>query len=116
MRDLTTSKVNNEEIAKKWQNEAVMADCCINELPHIASVYSAFPGNLLPIFVYNGDIVKSDTVDSLQDEVQRFEGAIPGKMRDWRPGSDEKSSILSIFTLSPGLYHGNRHPPIADSG
>src|SRR5258708_10837410 len=86
-----TFKVNNKEIAEKWKDEVFenseldftpkMADWCINELRHMARIYSA-SGNPPPIFVYNGDVVKSDTAVSsalkqaLQEEVQRFESKV----------------------------------------
>jgi hypothetical protein len=120
----STSKVNNEEIAKKWKDEICgnseldftprMADCCIDELRHMASIYTAYAGDPPPIFVYNGDVVKSDTAVSpelkraLQEEVQRFEDAIPEKLKDWHPGSDDKVLDLVHPSLFPLVYGRTR--------
>ena len=88
-----------------------MADYCIDELRHMASICS--PGNH-PIFVYNGDVVKSDTAvspeikDALQEEVKRFEDEIPEKLKDWHPGSDEKVLDLVHPSLFPLVYGKTR--------
>jgi hypothetical protein len=121
---LTNLKVNHEEITKKWKDEVCgnseldftpnMADYCFDELRHMASIYSASPGSLPPIFVYNGDVVKSDTAVSpelkqaLQEEVKRFEGAIPDRLKDWHPGSDEKVLDLVHPSLFPLVYGKTR--------
>jgi len=113
-------QVNNEEIAEKWKNEVCgipgldftprMADWCINELRHVGSIYSESPGNTPPIFVYNGDVVKSDTAVSselkqaLQEEVTRFEAAIPETRKDWHPGSNGKVLDLVHPSLFPLVY------------
>ena len=53
-----------------------------------------------PMFVYNGNVVKSDTAVSpeikhaLQEEAKRFEDGIPENLNDWHPGSDEKDLDL----------------------
>jgi len=120
---LPTLKVNNEEIVKKWKDEVCenseldftpkMADWCINELRHTARIYSA-SGNPPPIFVYNGDVMKSDTAVSselkqaLQKEVQRFESEVPEKLKDWHPGSDEKVLDLVHPSLFPLVYGRTR--------
>lgn len=116
--------MNNEEIAKKWTDEACgnsdldftpkMAGWCIKELRHMASVYHSSPGNPPPIFVYNGDVVKSDTAvsaelkEALQEEMKRFEEAIPVKLNDWHPGSDEKVLDLVHPSLFPLVYGRTR--------
>lgn len=116
--------MNNEEIAKKWKDEVCgnsqldftpkMADWSIDELRHMASIYSASPGNPPPIFVYNGDVVKSDTAVStelkqaLQQEVKRFEAAIPENLKDWHPGSNEKVLDLVHPSLFPLVYGRTR--------
>ena len=88
-----------------------MANCCIDELRHLASIYSASPGNYPPIFVYNGDVIKSDTAVSpkfkhaLQEEVKRFEGTI---LKDWHPGSDERVLDLVHPSLFPLVYGKTR--------
>ena len=80
----------------------------------MALVYSSSPGNPPPIFVYNGDVVKSDTAvsselkEALQEEVKRFEGAIPEKLKDWHPGSDEKVLDLVHPSLFPLVYGRTR--------
>jgi len=118
-----TFKVNNEEIAKKWKDEVFenseldftpkMADWCIDELRHMARIYNA-SGNPPPIFVYNGDVVKSDTAVSsalkqaLQEEIQRFESKVPEKLKDWHPGSDEKVLDLVHPSLCPLVYGKTR--------
>lgn len=117
-------QLNNEEIAKKWKDEVCenpdldftpnMADWCIDELRHIASIYSASPGDPPPIFVYNGDVVKSDTAVSpelkqaFQEEVGRFEAAVPEKFKDWHPGSDGKVLDLVHPSLFPLVYGRTR--------
>ena len=66
-----------------------MADWCIAELRYIASFHSASPENRPPIVVFHGDVVKSDTAVStelkhaLQEVVDKFQVAIPGKLKDW---------------------------------
>ncbi len=49
-----------------------------------------------PIIVFNGDVVKSDTVLPLESKfalrtaVNAFEARIPENLKDWHPGSDRK--------------------------
>jgi len=61
--------------------------------------------------VYHANVVKSDTAvsfelkQSLQEAVNKFEAAIPGKLKDWHPGSDGKVWDLvhpSLFSLIYG--------------
>ena len=120
----TTFQVNNEEIAQKWKDEVCggseldftprMADWCIEELRHVGSIYCLSPENPPPIFVFNGDVVKSDTAVSselkhaLQEEVKRFEAAIPKHLKDWHPGSDEKVLDLVHPSLFPLVYGKTR--------
>lgn len=115
-------QVNNEEIAKKWKDEVCgqldftpkMADWCIEELRHFGSIHSTSLGNPPPIFVFNGDVVKSDTAVSsdlkhaLQEEVKRFEAATPKHLKDWHPGSDEKVLDLVHPSLFPLVYGKTR--------
>jgi len=118
--------VNNKEISEKWKDEICgipdldftprMADWCIDELRHVGAVYSASPGNPPPMaaFVFNGDVVKSDTAVSselkqaLQEEVKRFEAAIPENLKDWHPGSNGKVLDLVHPSLFPLVYGNSR--------
>ncbi|PPQ86637.1 hypothetical protein CVT25_006821 [Psilocybe cyanescens] len=115
------TKVNNPEIAKKWKEEALtsgaditskMVDWCLDELRYKASLIpqDASP----PVVVYNGDVVKSDTAlsiefkQALQEAMTKFEDAIPNKLKDWHPGSDEKVWDLVHPSLFPLVYGRTR--------
>jgi len=110
------------KIAQKWKDEvcadsesdftAKMADRCIDELRYRASLVS--PEHPPPIFVYNGDVFKSDTAvsqelkEALQAAVKKFEAAIPEKSKDWHPGSDGKVLDLVHPSLYPLVYGRTR--------
>lgn len=87
-----------------------MANWCIDELRYKASHQSADA----PIFVYNGDVVKSDTAvsldlkETLQKAVMKFELAIPENAKDWHPGSDGKVLDLVHPSLYPLVYGRTR--------
>ncbi len=116
--------MNDEEVSKKWKDEVCsnveldftpkMADWCIAELRYIASFHSASPENPPPIVVFHGDVVKSDTAVSielkraLQEAVNKFQEAIPEKLKDWHPGSGEKVLDLVDPSLCPLVYGRTR--------
>ncbi|KAF9524845.1 hypothetical protein CPB83DRAFT_871114 [Crepidotus variabilis] len=121
--------VNSEGIASKWKAEACeakdsnmtkdMADYCIDELRHEASLYVAAAATGLPppITTLPGDVVKSDTAVSfelkmaLQVAVTTFENAIPTKFKDWHPGSHEMVWDLVHPSLFPLVYGRSRILP-----
>ena len=102
--------MNDEEIAKKWKEDVCsndeldftpkMVDWCIAELRYIASFHAASPENPPPIVVFNGDVVKSDTAvstelkNALQEAVNKFQAAIPQKLKDWHPGSPQRLIVI----------------------
>jgi hypothetical protein len=116
--------VNDDVITQKWKDKVCnntelnfspkMADWCIAELRYMASLRSASAESPPPIFVYNGDVMKSDNAVSLelklalQDAVLKFEAAIPHKMKDWHPGSDGKVLDLVHPSLYPLFYGRTR--------
>ena len=107
-------------IAKGWKNEALasesrdfreaMADWCLDELRHKATLVPDGSGSALPLIVYNGDVVKSDNIvpvefkKLLQDAVKIFQDKIPETLKDWHPGSDEKVWDLVHPSLFPMVY------------
>ncbi|CAA7267686.1 unnamed protein product [Cyclocybe aegerita] len=119
-------KVKDDEIAKKWKEEALastadftetMAKHCIQELRHLASLVPPNPSPSTPqppIVVYNGDVIKSDHALSpafqsrLQTAVRAFEASIPERLRDWHPGSDGKVWDLVHPSLFPLVYGKTR--------
>ncbi|KDR70062.1 hypothetical protein GALMADRAFT_255445 [Galerina marginata CBS 339.88] len=116
-------KINDLKIAQKWKDEALssghdittkMVDWCIDELRYRATLIPAPPTNPPPVFVYNGDVVKSDTAVSpelkqeLQDAVEKFEAKFPARLKDWHPNSDEKVWDLVHPSLFPLIYGHTR--------
>ncbi|KDR70069.1 hypothetical protein GALMADRAFT_76694 [Galerina marginata CBS 339.88] len=116
-------KINDPEIVQKWKDEAVgsgrdittkMVDWCIDELQYRASLIPAPPEKSPPVFVYNGDVVKSDTAVSpelkkeIQEAVKKFESNIPERLKDWHPNSDEKVWDLVHPSLFPLIYGRTR--------
>jgi hypothetical protein len=91
-----------------------MADWCIEELRHKATLVPEAPANPPPLVVYNGDVVKSDTAIStelkttLQDAVKAFQDEVPMRLKDWHPGSNEKVWDLVHPSLYPLIYGRTR--------
>ena len=83
-----------------------MADWCIAELQFKAKAYRENGGL---VSVYNGDVVKSDTAippelqASLRAAVAPLED-IPGRLKDWHPGSDDVVLDLVHPSLFPLVY------------
>lgn len=86
-----------------------MVDYCIAELRHKASVFQREGF----ITVYDGDVVKSDSVISeslrlaLVAAVAPLEDVQPNR-KDWHPGSDEKVLDLVHPSLFPVIYGRTR--------
>jgi Protein of unknown function (DUF4246) len=86
---------------------SAMADYCIAELRHKAKAF----GNSISgaIFVFNGDVVKSDKVVSsetkkaLQQAVEPLEN-VPAAQKDWHPGSYGRVLDLVHPSLFPLVY------------
>ena len=84
-------------------------DWCLDELRYKASLIPP-DAPMPPIFVYNGDVIKSDNAVSdqlkiaLQENVKIFESKIPDKLRDWHPGSNQKVWDLVHPSLFPLVY------------
>ncbi|KAJ2964525.1 hypothetical protein NQ176_g10790 [Zarea fungicola] len=119
-------KVNDDEIAKKWRQEALgmdykailgpwaivtpaMADAIIDELRAKAALYHKT--GLIPVMDYSACAIKSDNLMP-DDLVQRLKAAIapfenvPDEAKDWHPGSDGKVLDLvhpSLWPLSVAL-------------
>lgn len=91
-----------------------MADWCLDELRHKATLVPDGSGTAPPLIVYNGDVVKSDNIvpvefkKSLQDAVKIFQDKIPETLKDWHPGSDEKVWDLVHPSLFPMVYGRTR--------
>ena len=91
-----------------------MADWCIEELRHKATLVPEAPAIPPPLVVYNGDVVKSDTAVSaelktaLQDAVKVFQDKVPERLKDWHPGSNEKVLDLVHPSLFPLIYGRTR--------
>lgn len=115
-------QLQNRRIAKKWKEEALssgldvtpkMVDWCLEELRYKASLISP-DAPAPPIFVYNGDVFKSDNAVSaelkkaLQENVKIFESKISEKSKDWHPGSDQKVWDLVHPSLFPLVYGRTR--------
>ncbi|KAF9523656.1 hypothetical protein CPB83DRAFT_839565 [Crepidotus variabilis] len=118
-------KVIDNEISTKWKQEAIssgvdmtrkMADYCIDELRHMASIHATVgAGNIRPpVIVFPGHVVKSDTAvspelhDALQEAVKTFEAAISERLKDWHPGSNEMVWDLVHPSLWPLVYGRSR--------
>lgn len=91
-----------------------MADWCLDELRHKATLVPDGSGSAPPLIVYNGDVVKSDNIvpvefkTSLQDAVNIFQDKIPESLKDWHPESDEKVWDLVHPSLFPMVYGRTR--------
>ncbi|TFK66407.1 hypothetical protein BDN72DRAFT_961786 [Pluteus cervinus] len=110
-------KVFNRTISKKWRKEALeapdldisekMMAWCIDELRYKA-VLPAFR-DFGAVSVYDGDVVKSDTIipqdvkEALKEAVKPLE-EVPERLRDWHPGSDEQVLDLVHPSLFPLVY------------
>lgn len=86
-----------------------MADWCIEELKYKSQLFKTNGF----ISIYNGDVVKSDTIvpellkTALQNAVAPVEN-IPAQDRDWHPGSWEKVLDLVHPSLFPLIYGRSR--------
>jgi Protein of unknown function (DUF4246) len=110
-------KAKDDTITEKWRQEALqqdnftdrMAMYCIEELRWRAGLYQKTGF----VFVYNGNVVKSDTAVSaelksrLQAAVSRLEN-IPKKEKDYHPNSNEQVWNLVHPSLFPLLYGTSR--------
>jgi len=126
-----TSQVFDDAICAKWKTEAVcpmdeesagtargvgmtekMVDWVLAELRWKAGVFAETGG----VAVYDGDVVKSDTVVSpetkklLQDAVVPLEN-VPDVDKDWHPGSDGMVLDLVHPSLFPLVYGRSRILP-----
>ena len=114
---LSNKQIHDKKIAEKWKAEILgnknkdvteaMADWCIEELKHKATLFHKSPNG--SIRVYNGDVVKSDTAVpesvrlALIEAVKPLED-VPDRLKDWHPGSDEKVLDLVHPSLFPLVY------------
>ncbi|KAF8647144.1 hypothetical protein AX16_006975 [Volvariella volvacea WC 439] len=86
-----------------------MMEWCIDELRYRAAIYQKTGY----VYVYNGDVVKSDTAVpeelklELRQAVRPLED-VPEKDKDWHPGSDEKVLDLVHPSLFPLVYGKTR--------
>lgn len=86
-----------------------MADWCIEELKYKSHLFKEHGF----VSIYNGDVVKSDTIVSealktaLKNAVAPLEN-IPARDKDWHPGSDEKMLDLVHPSLFPLIYGHSR--------
>ncbi|KAH6903211.1 hypothetical protein BKA70DRAFT_1514913 [Coprinopsis sp. MPI-PUGE-AT-0042] len=92
-----------------------MATECIAELRHRAKTFKDSPNGA--VFVYNGDVFKSDSAVSekvrlaLEEHVRPLED-VPGKLKDWHPGSDGKVLDLVHPSLFPLIYGKTKVLPV----
>ncbi|PPQ78623.1 hypothetical protein CVT25_010587 [Psilocybe cyanescens] len=116
--------INDPEVSAKWREEAVsssddftpnMMEWCIAELRYKASLIPHDAADKQPpIFVFNGDVVKSDTAlsvelkQALQEAVIKFEHGIPANLKDYRPDSDGKVWDVVHPSLFPLIYGRTR--------
>ncbi|TFK31619.1 hypothetical protein BDQ12DRAFT_693870 [Crucibulum laeve] len=113
-------KVFNEAIIEKWKAEALsteslditpaMVNWCIAELQYKAKFFQSSGGL---VTVYNGDVVKSDTIipSSLQEALKAAVAPlenVPDREKDWHPGSGEKVLNLVHPSLFPLVYGRSR--------
>lgn len=86
-----------------------MADYCIDELKYKAQIFKETGC----ISIYNGDVIKSDTVitpelqSSLKAAVAPLEN-VPKHQKDWHPGSNEQVLDLVHPSLFPLVYGVSR--------
>ncbi|TFK62410.1 hypothetical protein BDN72DRAFT_827517 [Pluteus cervinus] len=116
------AKVFDPAITSKWRTEALntpgvdfterMFDWCIAELQYKAGKLQETGA----IVVFNGDVVKSDTIVPeylrlpLVDAVKPLED-VPANFQDWHPGSDDKVLDLVHPSLYPLVYGHSRILP-----
>ncbi|TFK66457.1 hypothetical protein BDN72DRAFT_145415 [Pluteus cervinus] len=121
---LWNEKVFDGVISEKWKQEVLdtpgldisekMVTWCIDELRYKAG---------LPVFekhgalsVYDGDVVKSDTIipvdmrNALKEAVRPLED-VPDRLRDWHPGSNQQVLDLVHPSLFPLVYGHSRILP-----
>ncbi|KAE8349840.1 hypothetical protein BDV28DRAFT_52807 [Aspergillus coremiiformis] len=116
------SKVFDEDITSKWRSEAcvhkedlndsylstAMFDSCIAELRDKATYLKT--SHMVSVWDCETAVVKSDTAvssalaESLRRHVRGLED-VPGKLKDWHPGSDLRVLDLLHPSLFP-LVHG----------
>ncbi|KAF8521940.1 hypothetical protein BU17DRAFT_75381 [Hysterangium stoloniferum] len=115
-------KVFDDAVASKWKAELIytgdteftpkMANWCISELQHKAGIFKTTGA----ISIYNGDVVKSDTVipavlkKELISAVVPLEN-VPDRQKDWHPHSDEKVLDIVHPSLFPLVYGCTRILP-----
>jgi Protein of unknown function (DUF4246) len=104
----------NESRMTDW-----MATQCIAELRYRAKRFNDSPNGA--IFVYNGDVFKSDSAVSedvrlaLEEHVKPLED-VPEKLKDWHPGSDGRVLNLVHPSLFPLVYGKTKVLPIGKKG
>ncbi|OGM51382.1 hypothetical protein ABOM_000381 [Aspergillus bombycis] len=121
-------KVFEEDIVSKWRNEAcvhseeleddylspAMFDYCIEELRDKAAFFK--DSQIVSVYDCETAIVKSDSAvtsllaESLRSNVRVLED-VPGHLKDWHPGSDEKVLDLLHPSLFPLIYGRSRALP-----
>ena len=126
---LNSAQISQPRIADKWKAEILsdqpddgvrftpeMADWCIEELRYNAS---RIPDSTRPppVFVYNGDVYKTDNAfplsfkNRLQEDILSFEARIPEGERDWHPGSNGLVWDLVHPSLFPVIFGRTRALP-----
>ncbi|KAF4439810.1 hypothetical protein F53441_12480 [Fusarium austroafricanum] len=120
-------KVNDDEIAAKWEKEAIempwdsyitngdfsqtMASSCIKELRKKAEIYQQ--RGLIPVMDYSSTAIKSDNLipqelrEALKSAVAPLEN-VPDEQKDWHPGSDGKVLDIVHPSLWPLVYGRSR--------
>jgi Protein of unknown function (DUF4246) len=110
-------KVKDDSLAEKWKGEAMqqinfterMATYCVDELRWRAEKFEKTGF----VFVYNGDVVKSDKAVSeelkhrLQKAAEKLEN-IPTEDKDYHPNSNEQVWDLVHPSLFPLVYGSSR--------
>ena len=92
-----------------------MVDWCIDEVRYRATKVLD-PTNPPPVFVFQGDVYRSDNAVSpelnreLQEAVGEFESKIPEAKKDWHPGSNGQVWDLVHPSLFPLVYGRTRIP------
>ncbi|KAH6891805.1 hypothetical protein BKA70DRAFT_1326180 [Coprinopsis sp. MPI-PUGE-AT-0042] len=115
----------DEGLPSQWpihtvpRNESLMteemATACIAELRHRAQSFANSPNGA--VFVYNGDVFKSDSAVpeearlALEEHVRPLED-VPDKLKDWHPGSDGKVLDLVHPSLFPLIYGRTKVLPV----
>ncbi|TFK71823.1 hypothetical protein BDN72DRAFT_837201 [Pluteus cervinus] len=122
-------KVFDEVISKKWKQEALaIPGLDVSEKMIDWAIEEARYKSKLPLFVehgaicvYDGDVVKSDTVipQSVKEALQRAVAPledVPENKRDWHPGSNEQVLDLVHPSLFPLVYGKSRILPDSLTG